>query len=77
MRQLLVVLGMAVCSITSAMAQVSAGICGLAVLTMAVTYLIEVQEGVSQRDRGVLKITTASGAIKQSSAIWGTAPSSA
>jgi hypothetical protein len=40
---------------------VAAGICGLAVLTMAVTYLIEVQEGISQRDAGVLKITTASG----------------
>lgn len=40
---------------------VSAGICGLAVLTMAVTYLIEVQEGISRRDSGVLKITTASG----------------
>ncbi|MBW7970108.1 hypothetical protein [Bradyrhizobium sp. BR 10289] len=37
---------------------VAARICGLAVLTMAVTYLIEVQEGVSRRDRGVLKITT-------------------
>jgi hypothetical protein len=40
---------------------VAAGICGLAVLTMAVTYLIEVQEGISRRDAGVLKITTASG----------------
>jgi hypothetical protein len=29
---------------------VAAGICGLAVLTMAVTYLIEVQEGISRRD---------------------------
>jgi len=40
---------------------VAAGICGLAVLTMAVTYLIEVQEGISRRDSGVLKITTTSG----------------
>lgn len=40
---------------------VAAGICGLAVLTMAVTYLIEVQEGISKRDAGVLKITTTSG----------------
>ncbi|WP_439400110.1 hypothetical protein ACRQ5Q_41620 (plasmid) [Bradyrhizobium sp. PMVTL-01] len=40
---------------------VAAGICGLAVLTMAATYLIEVQEGISRRDRGVLKITTTSG----------------
>jgi hypothetical protein len=40
---------------------VAAGICGLAVLTMAVTYLLEVQEGISRRDRGVLKITTTSG----------------
>jgi hypothetical protein len=38
---------------------VAAGICGLAVLTMAVTYLIEVQESISRRDAGVLKITTA------------------
>jgi hypothetical protein len=40
---------------------VAPGICGLAVLTMVVTYLIEVQEGISRRDTGVLKITTTSG----------------
>ncbi|MBV9562678.1 MAG: hypothetical protein JOY90_19895 [Bradyrhizobium sp.] len=40
---------------------VASGLCGLAVLTMAVTYLIEVQEGIARRDAGVLKITTASG----------------
>ena len=40
---------------------VTAGFCGLAVLTMAVTYLIEVQEGIARRDAGVLKIATASG----------------
>ena len=34
---------------------------GLAVLTMAVTYLIEVEEGISRRDARVWKITTASG----------------
>ncbi|MBV9459729.1 MAG: hypothetical protein JO141_19725 [Bradyrhizobium sp.] len=40
---------------------VASGLCGLAVLTMAVTYLIEVQEGIARRDAGVLKITTTSG----------------
>jgi hypothetical protein len=40
---------------------VASGFCGLAVLTMAVTYLLEVQEGISRRDSGVLKITTTSG----------------
>ena len=33
---------------------VASGICGLAVLTKAVTYLIGVQEGISRRDAGVL-----------------------
>jgi hypothetical protein len=40
---------------------IAAGLCGLAVLTMAVTYLLEVQEGISHRDAGILKITTAAG----------------
>ncbi len=40
---------------------VASGLCGLAVLTMAVTYLIEVQEGIARRDAGVLKISTTSG----------------
>ncbi len=40
---------------------VASGLCGLAVLTMAVTYLIEVQEGIARRDSGVLKISTTSG----------------
>ena len=40
---------------------VASGLCGLAVLTMAVTYLLEVQEGISRRDSGILKITTTSG----------------
>lgn len=40
---------------------VTARFCGLAVLTMAVTYLIEVQEDIARRDTGVIKITTASG----------------
>jgi hypothetical protein len=40
---------------------IAAGFCGLAVLTMAVTYLLEVQEGISRRDSGVLKITTTAG----------------
>ena len=32
---------------------VTAGTCVLAVLTMALTYLIEVEEGISRRDAGV------------------------
>ncbi|WP_439400317.1 hypothetical protein ACRQ5Q_42980 (plasmid) [Bradyrhizobium sp. PMVTL-01] len=42
-------------------ALVSAGFSGLSVLTMAVTYLLEVQEGISRRDAGILKLTTAAG----------------
>ena len=40
---------------------VAAGFCGLAVVTLAVTYLLEVQGNVGQRDVGVLKITTTAG----------------
>jgi hypothetical protein len=40
---------------------IASGLCGLAVLTMAVTYLLEVQEGISHRDSGILKITTTAG----------------
>jgi hypothetical protein len=40
---------------------VAAGLCGLSVMTLAVTYLLEVQTNISQRDAGVLKITTTSG----------------
>jgi hypothetical protein len=42
-------------------ALVLAGFSGLSVLTMAVTYLLEVQEGISRRDSGILKLTTAAG----------------
>ena len=37
------------------------GFCGLAVMTMAVTYLLEVQSGISRRDIGVIKLNTAAG----------------
>jgi hypothetical protein len=37
------------------------GFSGLSVLTMAVTYLLEVQEDISRRDSGILKLTTAAG----------------
>ncbi|MDB5954217.1 hypothetical protein [Ramlibacter sp.] len=37
------------------------GLCGLSVMTMAVTYLLEVQSNIAHRDNGVLKITTTSG----------------
>jgi hypothetical protein len=38
-----------------------AGFCGLAVMTMAVTYLLEVQGSVAQRDIGIIKLNTAAG----------------
>ena len=39
----------------------SAGFCGLAVMTMAVTYLLEVQGSVSERDIGIIKLNTSAG----------------
>lgn len=39
----------------------AAGFCGLAVMTMAVTYLLEVQSGISRRDIGVIKLNTSAG----------------
>jgi hypothetical protein len=39
----------------------AAGFCGLAVMTMAVTYLLEVQSSVSKRDIGIIKLSTAAG----------------
>ena len=39
----------------------AAGFCGLAIMTMAVTYLLEVQRGIGQRDAGMLKLTTTAG----------------
>lgn len=39
----------------------SAGFCGLAVMTMAVTYLLEVQGSVSKRDIGIIKLNTTAG----------------
>ena len=39
----------------------SAGFCGLAVMTMAVTYLLEVQSSVAKRDIGIIKLNTSSG----------------
>ncbi|HEY7006016.1 MAG TPA: ion channel [Sphingomicrobium sp.] len=38
-----------------------AGFCGLAVMTMAVTYLLEVQGSVAERDIGIIKLNTAAG----------------
>lgn len=38
-----------------------AGFCGLAVMTMAVTYLLEVQSSVAKRDIGIIKLTTSAG----------------
>jgi hypothetical protein len=40
---------------------VAAGFCGLAAMTMAVTYLLEVQSNIALRDIGVLKIATSAG----------------
>lgn len=39
----------------------AAGFCGLAVMTMAVTYLLMVQSSVSQRDIGIIKLNTSAG----------------
>lgn len=37
------------------------GFCGLAVMTMAVTYLLEVQASISRRDTGIIKLNTVAG----------------
>ena len=39
----------------------AAGFCGLASITMAVTYLLEVQSSVSKRDIGIFKLNTEAG----------------
>ena len=39
----------------------AAGFCGLAVMTMAVTYLLEVQSSIARRDTGIIKLNTAAG----------------
>jgi len=38
-----------------------AGFCGLGVMTMAVTYLLEVQTSVERRDTGIIKLNTSAG----------------
>ena len=38
-----------------------AGFCGIAVITMAVTYLLQVQSSISQRDIGIIKLNTSAG----------------
>jgi hypothetical protein len=40
---------------------VAARFCGLAVMTMAVTYLLEVQSSIAGRDAGILKLQTSAG----------------
>lgn len=40
---------------------IAAGFCGLAVMTMAVTYLLEVQSSISRRDIGIIKLNTSAG----------------
>jgi hypothetical protein len=40
---------------------VAAGYCGLAAITMAVTYLLEIQSSVSRRDVGIYKLNTSAG----------------
>ena len=37
------------------------GFCGLAVMTMAVTYLLEVQNSIARRDIGIIKLNTSAG----------------
>jgi len=39
----------------------AAGFCGLAVMTMAVTYLLEVQASIARRDAGIFKLRTSAG----------------
>jgi hypothetical protein len=39
----------------------AAGFCGLGVMTMAVTYLLEVQSSVAKRDIGIIKLNTSAG----------------
>ncbi|MBV9931039.1 MAG: hypothetical protein JO013_08835 [Alphaproteobacteria bacterium] len=39
----------------------AAGFCGLAVMTMAVTYLLEVQSSIARRDAGIFKLRTSAG----------------
>jgi hypothetical protein len=39
----------------------AAGFCGLGVMTMAVTYLLEVQGSVARRDTGIIKLNTSAG----------------
>ncbi len=38
-----------------------AGFCGLAAITMAVTYLLEVQSSIARRDTGIFKLNTSAG----------------
>jgi hypothetical protein len=38
-----------------------AGFCGLAAMTMAVTYLLQVQSSIGQRDTGIIKLNTSAG----------------
>ncbi|MGY4516545.1 ion channel [Lysobacter sp. HA18] len=45
----------------AAVVAVACGLTGLASMTMAVTYVLEVQATVHERDRGVLKISTSAG----------------
>src|SRR4051794_2964251 len=45
----------------AAVVTVAASFCGLAVMTLAVTYLLEVQSNISHRDTGVLNISTSAG----------------
>jgi hypothetical protein len=45
----------------AAVVVLTAGLCGLAVMTMAVTYLLMVQGSIAQRDSGIMKLTTSSG----------------
>jgi hypothetical protein len=39
----------------------AAGFCGLAVMTMAVTYLLEVQNSIDRRDTGIMKLNPSAG----------------
>lgn len=45
----------------AALVSVAAGFCGLAVMTLAITYLLQVQGNIGRRDTLVLKLTTTAG----------------
>jgi hypothetical protein len=48
-------------SALGALVVAAAGLCGLAAMTMAVTYVLQMQSNTHERDAGILKLTTSAG----------------